>query len=351
MTRETKIGLLVGLAFIIVIGILLSDHLTSSTEPPPATLAQTGSNVRQQVTTPGGTQGPVTPTVTAPPVQPQAPVPTIRELQPETPATAVVQVGGPGSQQPQTPVVTHTPQQDQPPITVVGNEPAPQPLQQPAAQPTRGGQPQPEQPVVAGVPDRQVPVGGDLAQIAQQHGETLVTATPGTPQRVVQPGQMSNGQPAAAAQLAGYREYTVQSGDSVSKLASRLMGGNTKANRDAILRANPSLAANPDMLIVGKTYKIPMPSSAANGAMTAPQTQTQTVPQQSVAQRATASTEYWYTVREGDTLTRIAREQLGQDETAIPAIIELNRDVIANPDSLRVNMKIRLPAKPLAQAN
>ena len=34
MTRETKIGLLVGLAFIIVIGILLSDHLTSSTEPP-----------------------------------------------------------------------------------------------------------------------------------------------------------------------------------------------------------------------------------------------------------------------------------------------------------------------------
>ena len=40
MTRETKIGLLVGLAFIIVIGILLSDHLTSSTEPPMATLAQ-----------------------------------------------------------------------------------------------------------------------------------------------------------------------------------------------------------------------------------------------------------------------------------------------------------------------
>ena len=34
MTRETKIGLLVGLAFIIVIGILLSDHMTSTTQPP-----------------------------------------------------------------------------------------------------------------------------------------------------------------------------------------------------------------------------------------------------------------------------------------------------------------------------
>ena len=36
MTRETKIGLLVGLAFIIVIGILLSDHINTSTEPPAA---------------------------------------------------------------------------------------------------------------------------------------------------------------------------------------------------------------------------------------------------------------------------------------------------------------------------
>ena len=49
MTRETKIGLLVGLAFIIVIGILLSDHLTSSTEPPQAPLATAGNTVRSTV--------------------------------------------------------------------------------------------------------------------------------------------------------------------------------------------------------------------------------------------------------------------------------------------------------------
>jgi hypothetical protein len=49
MTRETKIGLLVGLAFIIVIGILLSDHLTSATEPPQAPLAQAGNDVRRGV--------------------------------------------------------------------------------------------------------------------------------------------------------------------------------------------------------------------------------------------------------------------------------------------------------------
>ena len=38
MTRETKIGLLVGLAFIIVIGILLGDQFSSRMEPPQAAL-------------------------------------------------------------------------------------------------------------------------------------------------------------------------------------------------------------------------------------------------------------------------------------------------------------------------
>ena len=53
MTRETKIGLLVGLAFIIVIGILLSDHLTNSTEAPPAVIAQTARGVRESIAVPG----------------------------------------------------------------------------------------------------------------------------------------------------------------------------------------------------------------------------------------------------------------------------------------------------------
>ena len=42
MTRETKISLLVGLAFIIVIGILLSDHFRATQELPPAVLVAGG---------------------------------------------------------------------------------------------------------------------------------------------------------------------------------------------------------------------------------------------------------------------------------------------------------------------
>src|SRR4051812_5445221 len=93
MTRETKIGLLVGLAFIIVIGILLSDHLTSTTEPPQAPLVQAGKDVRSGVTVPGGTAAPITQVQVPQGVAPQSPVATRDELQPKQPPVTVVQIG------------------------------------------------------------------------------------------------------------------------------------------------------------------------------------------------------------------------------------------------------------------
>ena len=69
MTRETKISLLVGLAFIIVIGILLSDHFRATQELPAAVLTNVGDAVRRAADTPGGSSPPinfVTPSATAP---------------------------------------------------------------------------------------------------------------------------------------------------------------------------------------------------------------------------------------------------------------------------------------------
>src|SRR5438270_11164882 len=53
MTRETKIGLLVGLAFIIIVGILLSEPLNHAGDAQPAPLPFAGANVRNGVTAPG----------------------------------------------------------------------------------------------------------------------------------------------------------------------------------------------------------------------------------------------------------------------------------------------------------
>src|SRR3954470_16273911 len=110
MTRETKIGMLVGLAFIIVIGILLSDHMTSTTETPRADQARAGSDVRGGTTTPA----PASPTMRTeipPPSIATSPMPTQQELQaarqqasqpPAGPAVLNIQVGPGGNPAPPT---------------------------------------------------------------------------------------------------------------------------------------------------------------------------------------------------------------------------------------------------------
>src|SRR5439155_11619849 len=89
MTRETKIGLLVGLAFIIVIGILLSDHLTQTNEPQQAQLVQVAGNVRTGVAVPGGPRAPAASASAATPAtqaaRPQQTVLTKEELTPAKP--------------------------------------------------------------------------------------------------------------------------------------------------------------------------------------------------------------------------------------------------------------------------
>src|SRR4051794_5842279 len=168
MTRETKIGLLVGLAFIIVIGILLSDHLTSATEPQQAQLAQVAGNVRTAVVVPGAQSAP--PITTVPPQQPvvpQQPVPTKEELTPKQPPVEIVQIG-PGAQTPQqqhpqqTTLVVHPQQQQQPAKPQQSGDATP-----PTAQATQTGVP-------AGggaAPHPLPPVNGTLAKVAQTMGE------------------------------------------------------------------------------------------------------------------------------------------------------------------------------------
>src|SRR5438552_17793667 len=97
MTKETKIGLLVGLAFIIVIGILLSDHLTQTNEPQQAQLAQVAGNVRTGVAVPGASATTPPPTAVTPQtsaVAPRTQIPTQEELSPAQPPGEGIQTGG-----------------------------------------------------------------------------------------------------------------------------------------------------------------------------------------------------------------------------------------------------------------
>src|SRR4051812_31677916 len=127
MTRETKIGLLVGLAFIIVIGILLSDHMTSTNDPPKAPLSAAGSNLRESVVTPAGPNGNTAAAAVMAgaagqtPVAPTQMVLTEAELAARQRAAAAVQTiqVGPGVPAQQAPVVVQ-----QGPVTVPPQPPA-----------------------------------------------------------------------------------------------------------------------------------------------------------------------------------------------------------------------------------
>ena len=93
MTRETKIGLLIGLLFIIVIGVLLSDHLTNANNPQPASLVSVGEQALRATQTPGGAEKYVGQPVPPADVTPHTTVLTSADMQPKQPPQTDVAVG------------------------------------------------------------------------------------------------------------------------------------------------------------------------------------------------------------------------------------------------------------------
>jgi nucleoid-associated protein YgaU len=342
MTRETKIGLLVGLAFIIVIGILLTDHLSSSTEGLPAPLPTVGSNVRSTILSPGSSQAPITAVVQAPQVQPVAPVPTQRELQAPTPASEVVKVGGPSIQTQSQPAVSSPNAIAAAPVAYVSSpEPSRQP---PQVEPQQQAAPQPPIRVTQTPQVEMQSYGADapdsaIARIAAQHGVEVVSMNNSK-------GTAQNGAGG------GMKEYTAEPGDSLSKIAQKFLGSGGKAARDSIVKANPSLQDNPDLIVAGRTYKIPAAIASAPAQQPQPQSReiVSVPPAQPAGARTASSAENWYTVQPGDTLWKIATEQLGTP-SAVNAIKELNKETLRGGDTITANMKLRLPGKPMAQAN
>jgi len=138
------------------------------------------------------------------------------------------------------------------------------------------------------------------------------------------------------------------------------MGSSSKANREAIVRVNPTLQQNPDKIVEGRTYIIP-PAPAPDVATAAPAQPPAPAPTPTpVAVRdttpapapvATTGGENftWYTVKENENLWKIASEQLGSGN-AWTQIRDLNPDILKGNDQLRVNTKIRIPNKPVASA-
>lgn len=307
MTRETKIGLLVGLAFIIVIGILLSDHFSSAIQTPQAPLMGTRDNVLESTAGIGARR--------------QLP-PAIHDIQPNRQIAI-------NPQPDRDPLVQIGPRQGHDPIQV-GPGDRGQDLANLARDPhllndnnNRGGTPpiNRDPPIANGNSGR----GGNWLprDIADQF-------EPVNPDRRDQP-PVNRTEPQV-------KQYAAVSGDTVYKIAQKFYGGKTKENVDLILKANPALAANPNKIVVGEKYNIPAKTAEENRGGTA------TPPTPIYANNTTAN-ETAYTTQPGDTLWKIAVEQCNTPN-AVNQILELNKDQLrGDARNLKPNMKLKLPPK------
>lgn len=292
MTRETKIGLLVGLAFIIVIGILLSDHFTSTMQPQIAPLVQTHESVLQSTTTPGA--GRVTrPDVRVENVQPDRVINTLDAARNDHRAQIEV---GPGRSPTGTIEIGENP-------TAVANR----------------------DPGTAIVQDL-----NNLVSNVLSHTETPDASATHSEQPMVP-----------------LRQYKAEPGDTLYKIAGK-MAGKSATSREAFMtafmKANPSLK-DAAKIKAGETYSLPTltetaPAPATNVLAGGPAPTTRPVTTSTVL----------YTTKARDSLWKIAVEQVGSPN-AVSQIKELNKDVLKGGDTVKPGMKLKLPPRSLASAD
>ena len=300
MTRETKIGLLVSLAFVIAVGVLLSDHMVNNSDAKPASVVAAGPDVVKGLVVPGqaanGVTTPVTPDQNTSPVNMVPSVGDVTAPSPAAPKTTIVVSGAPTSEM------------------EIGK----------AASPN--------------LPQRSTDI------IIKPPVENMVSADPGAHLTTLGAG---NPTPTPLVPLAAattlptekkYQDYVAVSGDNVAKMAKKFLGADTKGNRELIIAANDVLKKDPTKIVVGKTYRIPVKVAPAPVTVAvAPTTQPSPAPATTVTPAAPTKT---YVVKSGDNLWKIAK---GNAQLA-SEIRKLNRDAFKG-ENLKVGATLRLPAK------
>ncbi len=191
---------------------------------------------------------------------------------------------------------------------------------------------------LAGVSTQQVPGvttltdgGSGAASGALPAGGSQVAAAPGVdagvPLNHVAP--LDAGAAAPAVIPVAQDTYTVVSGDSLWKIAHKQYGGgDVQKHIDAILAANPSLTEN---LKIGQKITLPTGMKADPARLPAEKQAAE------VGGRA-------YQVQEGDTLSTIAKRELGSAKRW-NEIYDLNRARLSDPARIIVGMKLTLPPK------
>ncbi len=360
MTKETKIGLLVGLAFIILFAVILSEKGAATNPKPPTQLTRadaspTLAGADSEQTVENGGRLPLRPESAAP-VEPENRLDraTVMIEAPVDPASGrqIPAEGEPIPALPETVVRRlNLAELDDEVPTQTGESvdadalslnQAVQAALNPRIPEAGGTTESPQTPAVAARND----AGAPQATTPEKTVKILAT-------------------------------HTVGKGESLGKIASRYYGRATRARVEAIFEANrdklksihnvrsgdelviPELTPAQNALFEPaasfapaeiplvdarariESMRIPIPLSETSAA-TAPRTDSTQPPATKTVETPKPQPTTWYVVQENDTLSKIARRELGNERRFLE-IYRLNKDVLPDKNTLRPGMKIRLP--------
>ncbi len=147
--------------------------------------------------------------------------------------------------------------------------------------------------------------------------------------------------------------YVVDKGESLTVIAKKLYGPeNEEINIDRIFEANRRFLKSPDEIYEGQKLIIPPLSALASDESKVSSVLASSMLEKvkSIGRKVlsadgrVAKRSRRYVVRQGDSLWRIAAEQLGNGNR-YSEIAKLNADVLDDEDSLDIGMRLKIPAR------
>ncbi len=146
------------------------------------------------------------------------------------------------------------------------------------------------------------------------------------------------------------RTYVVQPGDTLIRIARKVYGPEHEKEYVRIFQANRDRIPSASRVLIGEQLVIPplgperpSPQAARETAQPRPGPERyREMTLQELAQRF--GSRRTYVVRSGDCLTAIARSQLGDDSVeAVRKLLSANHDRITDPDHLPIGLELRIP--------
>jgi nucleoid-associated protein YgaU len=340
MARETKVGLLVGMGIILLIGIIVSDHLSVVHHQTVAQMEDFGNVAQNSVDGQANFN----------PDAPDAPDKIARGDTPlgePVPANRVVPVPLPNEtinaldhRQPGA--------APQPPAPRLADAPKPAPPQQLAMHVVKHGD-------TAYQLARHFYKNGEMWTLIQKanpatvgpkgqlkDGTTLVIPKPAIPEELAQTGLL---EPVDAANASGIdgepvRLIAVRKNQTLRSIARERLGDAGRVKE--LLQLNADQLQKESDLRPGMLLRLPVAKAETGGGQPGVATPTLKAP---AADESIQTAPRTYTVKRGDTLARIAARELGS-AAMTDSLFKLNRKTLDSKDELKIGQVLILPDLP-----